>query len=149
MYVPSQCHSIQVRHRQRTTHITVRLMHNLRHPKGGGKEQHEKTERGPESPAHGCIERGEADEQPGMEAGDVVLVLQADVHGTFTRRGADIVIILMMMVVYEVVKELLKVGVHSDVEVTASDWSTQPCGRAGFEQQEKTSESTQRCTNHQ
>ena len=35
--------------------------------------------------------RGEADEQPGMEAGDVILVLQAKEHATFKRRGADIV----------------------------------------------------------
>jgi len=34
--------------------------------------------------------RGEGDEQPGVEAGDVIIVLQEKEHDTFQRRGADL-----------------------------------------------------------
>jgi len=34
--------------------------------------------------------RGEGDQQPGMEAGDVIIVLQLKEHDTFTRNGSDL-----------------------------------------------------------
>ena len=35
--------------------------------------------------------RGEGDQQPGVEPGDVIIVIQEKEHDTFTRRGNDLI----------------------------------------------------------
>ena len=35
---------------------------------------------------------GEADEYPGIEAGDVIIVVQEQAHDTFKRKGADLLL---------------------------------------------------------